>query len=114
VLDRDRHVLLFQVVRELLFNVVKHAGVSNARVIVTIQQLDSEYRVEVIDQGVGFDPDQLLRSGVPWGGQGLINAHERLRLLGGRLKFESTPGIGTRAIVYMPVGTQPDSQVEAS
>jgi signal transduction histidine kinase len=109
VLNKDRHVLLFQVVRELLFNVVKHAGVSDAQVIVTIQRTDNEYRIDVVDQGVGFGPDQLLRGGIPWGGQGLVNAHERLRLLNGHLEFESTPGVGTRAIVYMPTESPPVS-----
>jgi PAS domain S-box-containing protein len=101
VLERERHVLLFQIVRELLFNVVKHAGVSQT--IVTIQEVDGAYRVDVVDQGMGFDPESLLRGGLPWGGQGLVNAHERLRLLGGYLQIDSTPGIGTRAIVYVPM-----------
>lgn len=101
ILDRNRHILLYQVVRELLFNVVKHAEVSE--VVVTIQQEGGEYRIDVVDKGIGFDMEQLPRSGVPRGGQGLSNAHDRLRLIGGHLQFESAPNQGTRGTVFMPV-----------
>lgn len=101
VLDRNRHILLYQVVRELLFNVVKHAEVS--AVVVSIQQEEGKYRIDVVDEGVGVDMKQLRRNGLPRGGQGLINAHDRLRLIGGRLEFESAPNQGTRGTVFMPV-----------
>ncbi len=101
ILDRNRHILLYQVVRELLFNVVKHAEVSE--VVVSIQQEEGAYRIDVVDEGAGFDMAQLLREGIPRGGQGLINAYDRLHLIGGRLEFESAPDQGTRGTVIMPV-----------
>ena len=59
-------ILLFQSVRELLFNVVKHAGVREARV--EVAQLRGRIRVEVSDKGVGFNPNQLRadRSWTPY------------------------------------------------
>ncbi|MEZ4715061.1 MAG: histidine kinase [Caldilineaceae bacterium] len=53
MLSADLRVLLFQIVRELLFNVVKHAGVTEA--VVTLARVDGSIRVEVADQGHGFD-----------------------------------------------------------
>ncbi|MCB0073093.1 MAG: PAS domain-containing protein, partial [Caldilineaceae bacterium] len=53
MLSADLRVLLFQIVRELLFNVVKHAGVAEA--VVALARVDGSIRVEVADQGQGFD-----------------------------------------------------------
>jgi signal transduction histidine kinase len=90
-------LLLFQAVRELLFNVVKHAGVSAARVEVAV--VDSCVRLAVIDEGVGFDPSIL-----PGGDHfGLFAVRERLDLLGGRVEITSSPGRGSRFTLVAPL-----------
>lgn len=98
--DEDQRVLLFQVVRELLFNVVKHAGVDHAAV--ELADESGQVVIRVSDAGRGFDPDALQ----PDEGEasfGLTAARERLELFGGYLNIESAPGEGTRAVVRAPL-----------
>ncbi|NNJ24343.1 response regulator [Alienimonas chondri] len=90
----DLRALLFQSVRELLFNVVKHAGVSEASVVLKQAGLDS-VRLVVADEGGGFDADAFLRQPNSGGGFGLFSVRERLSLLGGSLHVESSADTGT-------------------
>jgi signal transduction histidine kinase len=99
--DQDKRVILFQAVREFLFNVIKHAQVT--QVTLRLQSEDTGYRINISDEGVGFDPQQVLAGTSPAQGQGLRNAHERLRLIGGRLEIEAAPGAGTHSIIYVPL-----------
>lgn len=99
--SEEMRVLLFQAVRELLFNVVKHANVNEARVQVSRQA--KQLVIVVEDQGRGFDVTTLPESDEPHTGFGLKRARERLELFDGSLKLTSTPGEGTRAVVTVPV-----------
>lgn len=103
-LDNEARVLLFRAVRELLFNVLKHAQASCARVC--MHREDDFLRVSVEDNGVGFAPGHL--SGAPGkvGGFGLFSIRERLNYFGGAMAIESTPGQVTTVILTMPL--QPD------
>ena len=99
----DVRVLLFQTVRELLFNVVKHAQVTT--VSVHVSRLDGQIQIVVSDNGVGFDPAQLRHAGSSWSGFGLFSIRERLDLLGGRMEVESAPGKGSRFRLVAPLGS---------
>ncbi len=98
---KDVTVLLFQAVRELLFNVAKHAKVQSARVEVV--GFDGQLEVTVSDDGVGFDSTQLRFGGKTWGGFGLFSIRERLSYLGGRMEIISSPGRGSRFTLSVPV-----------
>ena len=102
-LSDDAAVVAFQTVRELLINVVKHAGVKQARVYVTQKETALVIRVE--DQGKGFVPDELDLPRAQGGGFGLFSIRERLSLLGGSLIINSSPGKGARAQVVIPMST---------
>ena len=104
VCDEERRVLLFEAVRELLFNVVKHAGTDRARVSVTREA--GGIRVVVEDEGQGFDP-AAVRKGREEGGFGLPELRRRFRLLGGQLRLETTPGRGTCVIATVPLEEAP-------
>ncbi len=93
-------VLLFQATRELLFNIVKHAGVKAARVEVC--RLNGLIQVAVEDEGLGFDPSQLRTEGGHCGGFGLFSVRERLNLLGGWMEIDSAPGAGSRFKLIAP------------
>jgi two-component system, chemotaxis family, CheB/CheR fusion protein len=100
----DKRVLLFQIVRETLFNVVKHSRVQN--VVVALQRQNNLYQIDVIDEGVGFDPPQVLArrsASRALVGQGLLRARERLRFIDGRIELEAAPGAGTRVTIIAPV-----------
>ncbi len=97
----DVSILLFQAVRELLFNVAKHAGVKNARV--EVSRVDGQIQIVVLDDGAGFDPSQIRAENGLAGGLGLISVRERLDFLGGHLEIESEPGRGSRFTLLVPI-----------
>jgi PAS domain S-box-containing protein len=99
---KDVRVLLFGSVRELLFNVVKHAHVDRVTVDLVLGPNDT-LCITVMDEGRGFDPMQLdERAKDNQGGWGLFSIRERLTLLGGRFDIESAPGRGTRFRLIAP------------
>ncbi len=100
IADDAQRGLIFQIVRELLFNAVKHAGVTQIQVAVSGQ--NDRVRIDIIDQGSGFDTAILDEERVVILGRGLRSARERLRLIGGRLEIQSVPGKGTHATVFTP------------
>jgi CheY-like chemotaxis protein len=103
---KDVRTLLFESVRELLFNVVKHAQVDRVEVDLRIDANDM-LCITVADQGIGFDPAALVdraKAGVV--GWGLFSIRERLTLLGGRLEIDSAPGQGTRFRLLAPRGVR--------
>ena len=93
-------VLLYRVLRELLFNVSKHAG--TGRVRVWAEPCVGCVRVVVEDDGRGFDPSQP--PGLSGTGLGLASVRERLEAVGGRVAVASAPGAGTKVTVEVPSG----------
>ena len=89
---------VFQVVRELLFNIVKHADTLKATV--TLQQIDHETRITVSDEGKGFDPIAVMN--IPGNAHGLLSMRERLALVGCCMDIVSTPGVGTSVVIHCP------------
>ncbi|MFO8098407.1 MAG: sensor histidine kinase [Salinibacter sp.] len=99
--DADLRDLLFRVTRELLFNVVKHAGVNAATVHVSSSA--DAYVVDVIDGGIGFDCERQAARSDAGNHSGLGNARTRLDLVGGTLSVDTAPGEGTRVRVQVPL-----------
>ncbi len=97
----DVSVTLFRSVRELLFNIVKHAGVSSANLRMWRTD-DGIVKLEVRDEGVGFDPEEVRAREGAVGGFGLFSIRERMEWLGGGLEIESAPGVGSRFTLWVP------------
>jgi len=93
--------LLFQAVRELLFNIVKHAKVKAASVMLEHPDAQS-LRVIVCDHGKGFSLAGLSASSQA-GGLGLFHLQERLTSIGGTLEMNSEVGHGTRVSITVPL-----------
>jgi signal transduction histidine kinase len=104
-LPEDLAVLLYQAVRELLLNTVKHAQVAAAEVAVLAA--GDTLTLVVADAGVGFDPHHLRAEGGTEGGFGLLGIRERLDLVGGRLEIASAPGQGSRFVLTVPLRPAP-------
>jgi signal transduction histidine kinase len=92
-LDQEFKVLLFQGVRELLTNTVKHARATVARVEIDVTP--AEARVTVKDDGVGLGQSTVSRPN----GFGLFHLRERLEHLGGQLVTTSAPNQGTQSVM---------------
>jgi CheY-like chemotaxis protein/anti-sigma regulatory factor (Ser/Thr protein kinase) len=103
-LAEDVKLLLFESVRELLLNVVKHAGVRSAKVDLRCVG-GTAMRITVEDSGRGFDPAIPRKVGAPGGGLGIFGITERLDLIGGQMQIESAPGQGSRFILTVPTRT---------
>ncbi len=98
LLPAGLRVALFQIVRELLFNVGKHAGVDTATVM--LAQEDARVTLIITDTGAGFDPTAMKRPG------GLYQMRRRIELLGGEMNLASRPGAGTTVTLIVPVNIE--------
>jgi len=94
-------VLLFESVRELLFNVVKHAKVKSATVRLRRIHGD-QLEIVVADKGVGLDR-RKLSSEPSHSAYGLFSIRQRIKLLGGQMAINSQAGKGTRLTLTVPV-----------
>ncbi|MEI6530821.1 MAG: PAS domain S-box protein [bacterium] len=100
LLDAKARVILFQAVKELLVNVMKHAQVGEATI--RLMQSASWVKVIVQDKGAGFAQETRKLMQVD-GGFGLFSMHERLQYLGGKMEVESQPGRGTKVVLQVPI-----------
>jgi signal transduction histidine kinase len=90
---------LFRILQEALNNILKHSRATEARV--EVKQDDSQVQLMVEDNGRGFV--WPLKEGERPHGMGLSGIAERVRILGGRLEINSTPGRGTRLKITVPI-----------
>ncbi len=107
----DLRVLLYQLLRELLFNIVKHAGTDKA--VLHAWETENEVMISIEDNGVGFDLDTVKARRSLKGGLGLFSVGERLELIGGHFSIESVPGDGTRVVLAIPVEKPPPDSAPA-
>ncbi len=96
-LDDDIQALLFRNVRELLFNVVKHANAQNVKV--SVRKVDDLINISVEDNGEGFDPAEVASKAT----FGLFSIRERLEHLGGSFEIKSESGSGSKITMTAPL-----------
>ena len=99
LLNDEIRVILFQTVRELLANVVKHASAKNIRIFIARE--DTTLQVKIEDDGLGMGISADAASGPL--GFGFFSIGERLKYLGGHLEVLSEPGWGTRVTLQVPL-----------
>lgn len=92
---------LLRIAQGAVGNVVKHSGATRARVTVTFAP--AEVRLDVVDNGAGFDADAQPEKPVGLGHIGLDAMRTRARELGGELVVESAPGGPTAVSVAVPI-----------
>ncbi|HEX9922579.1 MAG TPA: PAS domain-containing sensor histidine kinase, partial [Anaerolineae bacterium] len=97
-LEDHMRVLLFRAVRELLFNIVKHAHVTQATV--SLSQVEDQLRITVSDAGTGFNVAAVMSD--PNTAHGLLVIRDRLSLMGGRMEMTSELGKGTHVVIEIP------------
>ncbi len=93
---------LFRVAQEALTNIARHAHATRAAVI--FEQRPNIVRLEISDNGVGFNPEAERAGRYASGsGLGLVGMRERITLVGGRWSIQSAPGEGTRVVVELAI-----------
>ena len=100
-LPEEVEVTLFQAVRELITNSLKHGKPGQVNVLLSVN--DSVLSVAVADDGRGFDPAALPPRSTESGGFGLLNVRERIEYLGGQMEIASSPGAGARIRLIYPM-----------
>ena len=88
---------VFLIFKEAVTNIIKHAACSEVSVKLAIES--GVLRLELLDNGQGFDPR------TPTDGHGLASLRNRAAALGGTLAVVSTPGAGTAITLDLPIAT---------
>ncbi len=104
-LPAEQEAQVYQIVREALANVIKHAGASNARVV--LERTARSFRVSVEDDGAGARIARHRPGASADDHYGLEIMRERARRIGGRLRIVSAPGKGTQVQLSIPDPTRP-------
>ncbi len=96
--------LAYRVVQEALSNAGKHAEA--VRIGVAVEAVAGQLRIEVTDDGVGFDAARA-REFLRMGRVGLASMRERVELANGTFMVHSTPGRGTTVVATLPLESVP-------
>ena len=100
-LTDSQRIALVRIVQESLSNARDHSGARS--VAVSIEAAPAHTRLEITDDGRGFDVGRTLVRAARRGRFGLLGMSERARLLGGRFDVQSKPGGPTVISVLLPV-----------
>lgn len=99
---------LFRVTQEAINNIARHAGARN--VSFRVVRDDQTVTIDILDDGIGFDPAEVSRSVDQTRGLGLVGMEERVELLAGSITFDSEPGRGTRVTISVPIVAEQPAQ----
>lgn len=99
-LTDSQQIALLSLIRESLTNIRQHSDATSVRITITAR--DDGVRVEIGDDGSGFDPETTLVRAARAGRLGLVGMHERVRMLGGSTKIDSRPGGPTVISAILP------------
>jgi signal transduction histidine kinase len=100
-LPKDVALVIYRVAQEALRNIGRHARARTAKVSLALRE--SGLRLEVSDNGSGFEPDLPTRRA----SLGHAGMRERIRLVGGRLDIRSSLGEGTTIVAWVPIRERP-------
>lgn len=87
----------FRLVTEGLTNIARHSRAKNAKLRIVEPNDSKELQIEIVDDGIGFDPNSIQA-----GHYGLLGMQERLRLVEGSVDVNSETGKGTRIVIRFP------------
>lgn len=100
-LPRECETTAFRLAQECFHNIAKHAQASTVNL--SLQSSDGILRLNVEDDGVGFDVKAALEKPNSYG---LAGMRERVALLGGKIEIRSRPHRGTLVLIELPIRTQ--------
>jgi signal transduction histidine kinase len=92
---------LYRIGQEALNNVIRHAQATQASV--QIRFSPDSVRLEVSDNGIGFEVPESPAEFAPGGHFGLLGMYERTEMIGAKLNIRSSPGKGSRVAVTLPI-----------
>ncbi len=95
-------VTCYRVVQEAINNVIRHSEAKSVKVELNI--IDYQLRLEILDDGKGFDVTEMRKRALNGNSIGVLGMQERVELAGGELSIYSTPENGTKVIACFPLG----------
>ena len=106
-LPHEVELALYRIAQEALNNVLRHSKAQHAAL--QIDFADKEIKLEINDDGIGFEMPKSPTDFAPNGHFGLLGMRERADLIGGRFEVHSKVGVGTRLTVGLaiPSSTNP-------
>jgi signal transduction histidine kinase len=99
-LDESMKIAVFRIIQEALNNIVKHARAKNVNIHLAYNE--KNVRINIFDNGIGFDPDEVKQRRTSRPSLGLAGMEERAVLLGGTVSIQSRPGYGTEVEAVIP------------
>jgi two-component system NarL family sensor kinase len=97
-IDKTAMLMLYRSVQEIISNIFKHARAT--KIEVQVVNHGNELNLMIIDNGVGFDKDNIMNAGK---GLGLKNIQSRIAYIGGNLEIDTMPGKGVTYIIDLPL-----------
>jgi hypothetical protein len=101
IFQKENEVSFYRILQELINNIVKHSGATEALIDITRTIAFLSVRIE--DNGTGFDMKKFISSESSRFGYGLINIEERIKMLGADMNINSEPGKGTVIEIKIPI-----------
>ena len=99
-LDDAMKIAIFRIIQESLNNIIKHSQASQANIYLRFEE--KNVRINVRDNGIGFDLDEVKQSNSSRPSLGLAGMQERAALLNGTVTVQSRPGYGTEIEALIP------------
>lgn len=99
-LDDAMKITIFRIIQECLNNIMKHAQATHVNIHLHFEEKD--VRINVFDNGIGFDKEQIQQRRTHRPSLGLAGMEERAALLGGTFNIQSRPGYGTEVEAVIP------------
>ncbi|MGZ9222751.1 MAG: sensor histidine kinase [Anaerolineales bacterium] len=99
-LDEAMKITVFRIIQESLNNIIKHAQASHVNIHLSYEA--KNVRIDVWDNGIGFDLDQAKQTPTGRPSLGLAGMEERAALVGGSVSIQSRPGYGTEIEALIP------------
>jgi two-component system sensor histidine kinase DegS len=103
-LPSGMEVAIFRLAQEAFSNVWKHAGASYVSLDMTFSK--DEVKLFIVDNGVGFNVDQVETKFAADNHFGLLGMKERLELLEGTMEIQSEKDSGTKITMCIPLGSE--------
>ena len=99
--ETGKETIVYRMCQEILNNIIKHSGATQVQTDVIFQE--KNIILNFIDDGIGFNAGERLKTGLQKGSNGLHNLQKRAGLINAALTIKSTPGKGTSISIELPV-----------
>lgn len=102
--------MLFRIAQEAISNILRHANAS--KVSIRLWTADEQLWLEIKDDGCGFDIEKTAKGAVDRKQLGLLGIEERVSLVGGAVRVESSEGSGTCLQLHIPLPVEDSIRLE--